>query len=475
MNSIPEKLSCIVSKFTKPILDNAINCCLIKRTDLNSDDFTVKNYFQVSEEIKENENKFIIENRILDWKKFNENPFIKIDFNFLEKYASQIDWRFIDKEYDLIWDIENIGKFSKHLIWKTTKENFDTRKDYHIGFSSFKNINWSSDLIQKFSSFFDWSELSLNNSVPWNEDWIAYFEKKIDFKGLSLNPSVIWTESLIEKFINNWNWEYLSGNPSLPWSNSFIAKYENRWTWIPKYFDTIGWKYDDDAYRFIKFFEVSKLNPSFDKYYDESFADISSISTNAGITWNVEDGIRWKEQINFWLIALHGKITFEFVKANYLEFYRERSVKWVREKICSDQFNKFFIYRSGWENLNLNKNFIISKNEISFYWNLSIEVEEIIGENPRERDFVKKIIRVFELLSNCKFKGLELDDLIVDYEKCYYEFDDEKYFKKENQYTWLKNLINENYINESIWEDVIKPHFTIENLRADWWTKCLLR
>ena len=82
---------------------------------------------------------------------------------------------------------------------------------------SFKNINWSVELIEKYKDQWDWEELSWNTSLPWSIELFEKYKDQWDWGGLSRNTSLPWSIELIEKNKDQWDWRELSWNESIHW------------------------------------------------------------------------------------------------------------------------------------------------------------------------------------------------------------------------------------------------------------------
>jgi hypothetical protein len=280
------------------------------------------------------------------WELLHENPSVKWSYKLIKDNEEMIHWNHISIYENIKWDNEAINryknklKFSSKGVKPTPRVTNEKNKDVSI--SSLSNLPWSMEFIEFFESYWDWKELSNNTAIYWDEYLIDYFFDKLDFKILCTNPSVVWTEELIEKYYPYLYWDQLSGNPSLPWNLEFIKKYEENWKWYP-----------DDS---------SKVAPYIldDKYYKPS------LSTNSGILWDLQKLERYQRKLDFWRVALHGRLTEEAIMSFADKFDRSEEVGTKRHR-HGDHVEMAKIYRNGWENLAKNPNIYINLTNIDFF------------------------------------------------------------------------------------------------------------
>lgn len=373
-------------------------------------------------------------NNLWNWKYLHRNPSVNWNFNLIENNKDKVNWSFISSYEFLDWTIEKLVKYKDYLIFSVNKghwiklgtnkkgvsysiEEDGSSKHYYSdlkgSISLSENILWTKELIESVKYYWDWEELCSNASIKWKEELIDYFINHINFDSLSSNPSVSWTEKLIEKHEKKINWENISGNPNLPWSYDLIKKYQDKWQWIPKY----NW------------------------YHDIKTNNYPSLSTNSGIEWTPELLNEYRDKVDFWRIALKGKLHEESLKKFHEEFNRKELIGWEHYKY-SDWRETAEIYRTGWENLSLNPNFQYSTNFIPYLYNETIKLTFPQGNLAHGGDYVTEEYRLLELFNNTPITNLNLDELI------------------DNELGWGQILVNENHINDTIWTLLFKPLFT---------------
>ena len=376
-----------------------------------------------------------------DWNELHRNPVINWNFDLIKDNSENLNWSFISSYSNLEWDIELIETYKVDLIFSLSSgsshernakagtnkkgktysiEKIGVSDDHYFSdlegtLSLSKSIKWTKGIIKEFQDFWNWEELCRNESIPWSESWIDHFVDCVDFNSLSSNGSVKWTDSLVAKYFDKWCWWSLSGNPSLPWSFEFIKKYESKWQWTPIY-------EDKDA----------------DHITNESFSP--SISTNKGIFWDNSLVEEWYEKINIWRIAIIGQISDEVLLKFHGDFDRKVQIGWEFHR-SSDWKETEKLYRTGWENLALNPYFEINWKNIDFLYRKKVIKTRSVGNLAKDGEYQTKEYRVLELLKKCKIEGISLQDII------------------DNEIGWTQNILNEEFINESIWNDLLRPVF----------------
>lgn len=366
----------------------------------------------------------------LDWNYLHKNPSITWNFEIIEKNIDKINWSFISSYKYLDWTLDKLVHYKDYLIfstyknmssdiWKKSGKNKsgklysinedDYYKDTYLSkkhyfsdltgsISLSESVLWTEEVIDCLISYWDWEELSSNIFINWNEELIDKFIEQINFDSLCSNPSIHWSEDLIEKYYNRINWESLSCNPNLPWSFEFIKKYEDKWNWY-------------------------------------------KLSASKGIKWCSEILNEYEDRVDFWLIALNGKIPEESILKFHEKFDKKQVVD-IRNFRFSDWRETGKVYRTGWENLYLNPNFKFSSNFIDFLYKRTTKVTYIDGNLADDGEYVTKEYSILEILKNTPITNLSIDQLI------------------SNEFQWGEILYNENHINYTVWTDIIKPLFT---------------
>lgn len=370
-------------------------------------------------------------NYLWNWDYLHTNPNISWNFDLIRNNLDFVNWSFVSSYLELKWTEELLIEFEDYLVFsishwgqwginKKGKWNTGIRKASHSGRHYYDNlkgsislsesIEWSKGIIDSVKEYWNWSELSSNKTVPWDDYLIEYYEEKIDFKAISGNINVKWTKILIKKYLDKWDWELLSGNPNLPWDEEFLIEYNSRFLWKPK----------------VDYFLFRK-----DKNYP------SSISTNIGIVWDENLLELFHENINFWDITLVSKITDKAI-IKFKDSFESEQMVGTQNHRYSDSRVTEWKSRNGWENLPLNPNFFISKNNIDFYLNNKTTINYVEGNLAEDGDYTNKDVTILEVLKNSNLQDIELIDII------------------KNETSWGKFLLNENFANKSICLKIIE-------------------
>tara|TARA_B100000900_G_C20068493_1_gene509002 strand:- start:44 stop:547 length:504 start_codon:yes stop_codon:yes gene_type:complete len=91
-----------------------------------------------------------------------------------------------------------------------------------------------------------------------------------------------------------------------------------------------------------------------------------SLSTNDGLVWTDSLFQTYLKKLDFWLIALMGKIDSNLVM-KYAGFFNEsRQIRTYRQKNSDWPSIEVHVFSSGWQNLKLNPNFHPSDEFINF-------------------------------------------------------------------------------------------------------------
>ena len=95
-----------------------------------------------------------------------------------------------------------------------------------------REFKWNEELLRKYLSEIDWKELSENTEMLWTASILEIFQGYIDWKELSGNaPERLLTSKIIERFADQWDWHELSGNYNLKLSYALLDSFADKWDW----------------------------------------------------------------------------------------------------------------------------------------------------------------------------------------------------------------------------------------------------
>jgi hypothetical protein len=149
---------------------------------------------------------------------------------------------------------------------------------------------------------------------------------------------------------------------------------------------------------------------------------------------------RWANDLDFWCITRRESISPCVLDKYMDEFDRNEHIGWKFHRY-SDWRETEDQYKTGWENLAENGNFTISRENINFLSSKKMNLTYAVGNLASNGEYETSEFRVLEILRNSMVVNISLDELILNYDN------------------WGNLLINENFLNDSVWETIIKPVF----------------
>ena len=134
----------------------------------------------------------------------------------MEKIMEDEAWKKLSSDFP--WTEKMLEKFQNKVDWEEVSNNY--------------NMLWTPSMLDKFKWKIDWHQLSGKSSEALMiTENIERFKDYWDWKELSVNDSLAWSEQLIERFIDYWDWERLLNNYFLDnkiLNNKFFEKYQDR-------------------------------------------------------------------------------------------------------------------------------------------------------------------------------------------------------------------------------------------------------
>ena len=254
--------------------------------------------------------------------------------------------------------------------WNTSNAIIDSSDI--IAISESENVNWSSELLIKLKDYLSWHLLSKNEALPWSLELLIAFRDKWDFKALSSNNSIRWTYEAVKEFENELCFERLSANINVDWNK---APYLN-------YYYKIEWNWNEISNNpcidedFIRLWEKQIIIADSREGYNWTkrlllrnkwaMKPKLSLSSNEGLIWTDSLFQTYIKKLDFWLIALKGKIDSNLV-IKYAAFFNEsREIARSSKKNSDWPSIKVHKFSSGWQNLKQNPNFHPSEEFINF-------------------------------------------------------------------------------------------------------------
>lgn len=386
---------------------------------------------------------------------FPEIPNIQNCLSFIDKFKDEVDWSVIQSYYPGKFSISFIDTYKDYLLfhnhamkmhdgklvfekvfnyiyengkrtsqkeWKIVSGSLHNRKgqtyngceyrlvqneitafEYgddlgNVNLSLTQRVEWSAELLIKFQDYFSWDYLSENEYLPWSIELITAFEEKWNWKKISENNSIGFSSEILQKFKSRINFKSLSNNINVEWSRlGLYGSNRNKLDWnILSNNPSIDEKFIKENSDKIIF---SGSRDGFDWNVSASvkgstgrFTPEKSLSSNPNINWTdslIQDYIK---KLDFWLIALFGKITPELV-VKYAAFFdesREYSRSW--QKNSDWPSIRVHHFCSGWQNLKKNKNFTPSDSFFEFAKSREVRVYKPYEDEGYNADYIKGFI-----------------------------------------------------------------------------------
>jgi hypothetical protein len=352
--------------------------------------------------------------------KSDSYPNIDNSMRFIQKFKDELDWVVVQYLYPIYFTDEFLSKYRNYLIFHhyvtelhegkvvynvhgcvsdkmeitnggiMSRANIASRffnrkgKEFmggnnsnaiidssdKITISESDNVIWSSELLIKLKDYLSWHLLSNNEALPWSLELLIAFRDKWDFKALSSNRAIRWTHEIVKEFREEVSANLLSSNTNVDWNqlpSGFF--YEGRltltdergsWDWneisnnagineefIQKHQSHIvfadGRKGCNWDFKTVKYLSI--MNPKL------------SLSSNPGLIWTDSLIQTYIKKLDFWVIALRGKIDSNLVM-KYAAFFNEsREYSTHRQKNSDYPSIKVHNFSSGWQNLKKNIDF----------------------------------------------------------------------------------------------------------------------
>lgn len=331
-----------------------------------------------------------------------------------------------------------------HIIIEKEDIDFLLDENYDLSYIQMaEGIKWTENLIDSYKNYWDWKGLSKNSKIKWTENLIDRYKEKVDFHQLSYNTNLEMTTDLFLKYIDKWDMNGVSGNPSIVLQIEDTILSHPSTIWISK---------PDNDYEtcsvntFLLF-----LNDTYNYHNNEYWGIKPCISTNPGLDWTLKKFNMYKNKIDFWLLAMFGKIDEEIITKHGVELDESRKVRTVYSS-WSDWPISYPVYKTGWENLMDNFNFYVNRDLLLYLRRVKfskIEFEGNMMDTP-----VNKEVNVFDIIPADKIK--------IEFEQLY-------------SYSHLipEKYLNEISIDDYIYKNIIKPELLKNREYVRYILKCV--
>ena len=232
------------------------------------------------------------------WCRLSEDNSFPWTKALIDRYQDKIDWVCLSANNGVKWTEQMLEKYEHKIDWRTLSK------------ASCRGI-FSSKNLKRFSSKWDWSELSCNSSVFWTMEKAEEFEEFIDWSNFAFDcccsPCIEWTETIIERHQNKIDWKSLSENCTVRWNTSMLENYKHKLDW--KALSSKDWS-DRHLY------SSENLRKFSSKW------DWSELSSNSSVQWTMAKVDEFKDFID-WNKIEYGYCGWYSEKYDILEFYEK--------------------------------------------------------------------------------------------------------------------------------------------------------
>lgn len=347
--------------------------------------------------------------------RFVLNHLIIFKFEVLFRFYNICNLEFEDKSNEFIVEFNN---YVTTLDLKLDFRQFETLYKLYIkrNFGN-ENLNWYKGKfvsskgvkIEELSDIYiiKNEENKYEFSFPPNyniNEIILHIDKYIDnieWYKLTINKSLKWNILLIDRYKNFLNWEILSGRDDLDWTEDLLFKFKEYLVW-GKYSRFNGITYKKNYIDNIFDFENTDYNAS-DKYF--GFDSLNCISYNKGINWTVDLVVKFEDRLDFFLLARNGKLDFDIIKHFERRWSQNEVIYLHTIKRSSDTWDEYSYHSTGWENLSINPNILLTSELYHFLEGVNIEIEDYSIE--KEKTFLSKT------KANNLFTKMKLEDNFI--------------------------------------------------------------
>jgi DNA polymerase III epsilon subunit-like protein len=185
--------------------------------------------------------------------------------------------------------------------------DYNRIKQLFIGYPDFFTTRISQEyplsilLIDKYKDKWNWSDLSMNESLPWSADLIGKYDDKWDWWRLSLNEGLPWSGELIERYKNKWDWCRLFGNNKLTWTDELIEKYHPQKRYVSVLSSNKKLQWTDELIEKYKYewywYNWPMITPYHDNLIKHAYSPgLAHLSRNETLPWTDEFIEKYKDK-----------------------------------------------------------------------------------------------------------------------------------------------------------------------------------
>jgi hypothetical protein len=95
-----------------------------------------------------------------------------------------------------------------------------------------RDFVWTDALIERYQDKIDWKLLSSNSNVQWTGAMLEKYKDKLDWEALSGSRcNYLFSTEMLWKFSSRWNWSQLSSNSSVKWTMDKVDEFKDFIDW----------------------------------------------------------------------------------------------------------------------------------------------------------------------------------------------------------------------------------------------------
>ena len=247
------------------------------------------------------------------------------------------------------------------------------------------------------------------------------------YKNLSSNVCFPFSYNLLSRNPRLFDWQKISINPGLiKLEKHEIHRLENLY-WLPR----------DYSSKLLPHLSLTALNKN-------EVSVLNCVCCNRNYFWKSFEEDLIKEKCDFWLISRFGKIENSLIEI-FQEELNEEKITGTKYTKFSDFTDSHPIYRNGWLNYFENENTIIDNHFVKNFFSKEIEVTRhngnaMLGHLPTSK----------KIFGGNFFNRYKKFDISLDVLSHNYNF-------------FPESLINETFIDSTIYEKIISPCLVQDN------------
>lgn len=161
------------------------------------------------------------------------NIYTSIEWNFdlVEKYKDELDWKSLIEKSNLKWDESKVLHYLEFIPFCNIAANtYCSKFDRETTIGNYSNIYVSKGFIKKHSNLFEWNSLLKTGNLDWEEDDYMYFYQ------ISQKETLPWSDSFPDTPAKSQLFYRISTNNSFAWTIRMVRSFAEK---APRFLDEI--------------------------------------------------------------------------------------------------------------------------------------------------------------------------------------------------------------------------------------------